>query len=149
MSQLQAFHELCLYTLVHGGAEFIHQHVVDAFAAQDAQAEENPIRLAFALVGLYLHLERGFTGREVQRAHMQLARNKEAWPRFPLPHTRGEISATTVLAAPLTERDAMIHAWCRSVWTAFTPCQAEIVALLARHGIQDPYSLQPGKRHRS
>ena len=31
-----AYHELCCYTLSHGHPSFIHQHVVDAFAAQDA-----------------------------------------------------------------------------------------------------------------
>jgi hypothetical protein len=31
-----AYHELCAYTLQRGDAAFIHQHVVDAFAAQRA-----------------------------------------------------------------------------------------------------------------
>jgi hypothetical protein len=48
--------ELCYYTQAHGEAPFIHQHVVDAFAAQTAKENDKPIKLAFALVGLYLHV---------------------------------------------------------------------------------------------
>src|SRR5262249_34900967 len=64
------YHELCYYTLAHGDPSFIHQHVVDAFAAQNSGEHDKPIRLTFALVGLYLHVERGLSGRQVQRAHM-------------------------------------------------------------------------------
>jgi hypothetical protein len=64
--------ELCFYTLAHGDPAFIHQHVVDAFAAQTSEQNDKPIKLTFALVGLYLHVERQFTGRQVQLAHMKL-----------------------------------------------------------------------------
>jgi hypothetical protein len=56
-ADLDAYHELCGYTLTHGDAAFIHQHVVDAFAAQHADAHSKPIGITFALAGLYLHLE--------------------------------------------------------------------------------------------
>ncbi len=82
--------------LLHVGArgtEFIHQHVVDAYGAQEALPEDKPIRLAFSLIGLYLHIERGFTGREVQLAHMKLARKKQDWPVFAIPQHRGAVSA--------------------------------------------------------
>jgi len=69
MTQHEAYDALCAYTLTRGDAAFIHQHVVDAFAAQSADEATKPITLTFALVGLYLHVERQFTGREVQRAH--------------------------------------------------------------------------------
>ncbi len=45
---------LCAYTLQRGDAEFIHQHVVDAHAAQRADESTRPMTLAFALLGLYL-----------------------------------------------------------------------------------------------
>jgi len=54
------FYELCCYTLAHDDPSFIHQHVVAAFAAQHAQENDKPIKLTFALAGLYLHVERGF-----------------------------------------------------------------------------------------
>jgi hypothetical protein len=51
-----------------------HQYAVDAWAAKHASAAAPPIRTTFALVGLYLACERAFTRREVQLAHMRLAR---------------------------------------------------------------------------
>ena len=95
----EAYHEVCAYTLTHGDATFIHQHVVDAWAAQHASPQSKPIAVFFALVGLYLHVERQFTGREVQRVHMKLARRKEPWPVGPLPEARGAITALDVAAA--------------------------------------------------
>ncbi len=73
-SDKEAYNELCCYTLAHGDTSFIHQHVVDAFAAQTAGDGTKPIALAFALIGLYLHVEREFSGKQVQRAHMFLER---------------------------------------------------------------------------
>jgi hypothetical protein len=57
-SDEEAYHGLCCYTLAHGDPSFIHQHVVDAFAAQTADDRTKPIKLALALIGLYLHVER-------------------------------------------------------------------------------------------
>ena len=51
MSDVEAFDELCAYTLTRGDAEFIHQHVVDTFAAQTANEFTKPITLTFALEG--------------------------------------------------------------------------------------------------
>src|SRR5688500_4296697 len=51
------YEELCCYTLAHGHAAFIHQHVVDAQAAQAAGEHTKPIAITFALAGLYLHVE--------------------------------------------------------------------------------------------
>jgi hypothetical protein len=118
-----AYHRLCAYTLSLGDPEFVHQHVVDAHAAQTASAESKPIGVAFALVGLYLHLERGLTGREVQQAHMKLARSGPPWPAFPLPleDERGAMTAGDVLAVPEGQlRAAAIDEWCRSVWGAWS-----------------------------
>ena len=75
--------ELFHYTLTHGGKEFIHQHAVDAYAAQHIRPK--PISLAGALIGLFLFVERGFTGREVQQAHMALGNRMKLWPAFPAP----------------------------------------------------------------
>jgi hypothetical protein len=109
MTERAAYDELCAYTLTHGSATFIHQHVVDAFAAQTAADGTKPITLTFALVGLYLHVERRFSGREVQQAHQRLARRKPAWPSFVLPRDRGSVTAADVLArAAGTERDNAI-----------------------------------------
>lgn len=135
-AEADAYHELCAYTLSHGDPTFIHQHVVDTWAAQHADQNTKPIGLTFALVGLYLHIEKGVTGRNVQRAHMIMAKRKRDWPRFTLPSDRGSITAIDVLAAPPgPERDKEIDDWCRSVWKAFEENRPALVALLGEYGI--------------
>ncbi len=135
-SEVDAYHELSAYTLTHGDVTFIHQHVVDAWAAQHAVKGGKPIGLTFALVGLYLHLEKGLTGREVQRAHMQMGRQKRPWPAFALPKDRGALTATEVMAAPEgPERDKAIDEWCRSVLQAFSANRATVEALLREYGM--------------
>ena len=90
----------------------------------------------FALVGLYLHLERAFSGREVQKAHMALGRRKRAWPIVELPDNRGAMTVVDVLAAPAgVERDKAIDDWCESVWTAFRANRPAIVDLLREYQI--------------
>src|SRR5437870_9391695 len=117
VSNEDAYNELCCYTLTHGDPAFIHQHVVDAFAAQNADDQTKPIKLTFALVGLYLHVEKQFSGKRVQRVHMALAKRKRVWPSFALPNDRGSLTVTDVLAAPEgPERDRAIHSWSASVW---------------------------------
>ena len=137
--EIDAYHALQCYTLGHGGPEFIHQHVVDAWTAQHADERTRPIGLTFAIVGLYLHLEKGFSGRQVQLAHMALGRRRKGWPSFPLPATRGGVTATDVMTAPPgPERDRAIDAWCASVWPAYQPSRDAVAALLAEHHILQP-----------
>jgi len=127
-----AYDELQCYTLAHGYGAFIHQHVVDTWMAQHADEATKPIGLTFALVGLYLHLEQGFSGREVQLAHMALGKEKRPWPSIPLPQERGDVSALDVMTAPPgPERDRAIDAWAASVWTAFHASHAVIAEWLA------------------
>jgi Family of unknown function (DUF5946) len=124
------FHELTFYTLAHGDSAFIHQHVVDTYAAQNAEATTKPIAITFALIGLYLYLEHGFTGRQVQRAHMRMARHRKPWLTFRLQEGRGNIQISDVLAAkPGAARDAAIRAWCESVWKSWSHARPEIAAL--------------------
>ncbi len=115
------FHELTFYTLAHSNpGYFIHQHAVDAIAAQTADETTKPIKITFALIGLYLFLEKGFTGKEVQRAHVKMSQNKKPWPSLPLPIQRGEITVVDVLkASPGEPRDILITEWCKSVWKEY------------------------------
>jgi hypothetical protein len=132
----RAYDELQCYTLGHGGIEFIHQHVVDAWAAQHADEKTKPIGLTFALIGLYLHVEIGFSGRQVQRVHMKLGQRKRTWPSFSLPSERGSITARHVMAAPAgPERDRAIDSWCASVWDAFSDSHHAVEELLKQHEI--------------
>jgi len=135
ITERDAYYELCGYTLTYPNPAFIHQHVVDAFTAQTANEDTKPITIIFALVGLYLHIVRHFTGKQVQQAHQYLARRKRPWPAFALPQDRGSITARDVLARPTgAERDKAIHAWCASVWDAFRDNERLVADLLLSYG---------------
>lgn len=132
----QAFEELHYYTLAHNDPSFIHQHIVDAFAAQNNSENDKPIKLTFALVGLYLHVEKHFTGRQVQLAHMKLGRNKQKWPTFVVPINCGLITIQDVVATPAgPDRDQMIHLWCESVWKAYSENRQIVINLLEKSKI--------------
>jgi Family of unknown function (DUF5946) len=136
ISEQEAYDQLCAYTLSRGDAAFLHQHVVDAFASQHANEQSKPIGITFALVGLYLLIERQFSGREVQRAHMRLAQRKQNWPTFVLPKNRGSITVLDVMAYPEgVEREKAIHDWCASVWAAFAASREIIAELLRQNKI--------------
>jgi Family of unknown function (DUF5946) len=130
------YDELCAYTIAHAEPAFIHQHVVDAWAAQNAGPDTKPVALTMALVGLYLHVEQRMNGLKVQRAHMQLAKKKREWPEFDVPAERGRLTASDVMARPEgPERDRAIHDWAVSVWRAFSGNRAAIVQLLREAGV--------------
>jgi Family of unknown function (DUF5946) len=135
VSQAEAWEQLQHYTLAHRDPAFIHQHVVDARTAQHADERTKPIALAFALIGLYLRVEHGRNGRQVQQAHMRLARRRRDWPAFPLPAERGSMTAVQVFAAPAgTARDRAIDDWCAAVWRAFAASHDAVAKLLRECG---------------
>lgn len=129
--------ELFAYTLARGGPAFVHQHAVDALCAQQADARTTPMQLTFALVGLCLHVERGYTGRQVQRVHAALAQRKPStWPAFVLPLSRGAVRAADVVEAPAgPARDAAISTWCAEIWTTYRDCQGVVLDFLRAHDI--------------
>jgi Family of unknown function (DUF5946) len=125
----EAYNELAFYTLAHAAKDrsFIHQYVVDAYAASHADEKSKPIYVAFALAGLYLHLEKGYTGRQVQLAHLELAKHKERLPRFDLPEDRPQWTIQRVLqASPGRQRDEAIDEWQRSVWQTWEKEHANV-----------------------
>ena len=130
MDEMRAgYDELYVYTMGRPG--FILQHVVDAFAVQSAGDDSKPISVVFGLAGLYLHLEKDFSGRQVQKAHMEMGRKKRVWPTPELPADRGSITAADVLAFPPgVERDRAIDDWCQAVWKACSGVRATIEGLL-------------------
>jgi Family of unknown function (DUF5946) len=112
--------ELSYYTLAHGNPAFIHQHLVDAYGAQHVRPQsKSTIGAAFALAGLYLAVERGFTGRQVQKMHMLMASKSKNWPRFEPPAEAGLLTVANVLQVqPGPGRDQELMRWCASVWAA-------------------------------
>lgn len=138
MTNDELYNELAFYTLSHPDPSFLHQHVVDAYAAQCASEGTRTIQIVFALVGLYLYLEKGFSGRKVQKVHMQLAKRRRNWERPALPASRGAIGIVDVLAAaPGEPRDLLIGEWCLSVWTAWRAERDRIVSLLQNELVID------------
>ena len=132
----EQYNELSFYTLSHQDMSFIHQHIVDAQGAQTADENTKSIRIIFSLVGLYLYVERDFTGRQVQQTHMIMAKRKRQWPKIFLPTKRGEIDVSDVMAAsPGQDRDKMIRKWCETVWDAYKENRATIVNLVEQFKI--------------
>ena len=129
-----AYDEVYVYTMAR--PSFILQHVVDAFAAQTASDDSKPISVVFALVGLYLHVEKHLHGRQVQQVHQLLGRQKRTWPTVHLPKDRGTMTVADVLAVPAgTDRDKAIDAWCQCVWTALSGNRQTIIDLLRQFQI--------------
>lgn len=129
-----AYDEVYVYTMGRPG--FILQHVVDAFAVQTANKDSKPIGVVFGLVGLYLHVEKQFSGREVQQVHRKLGSRKREWPSIPFPADRGRMTVLDVLAAPAgPERDRAIDDWCGSLWASFRESRETIIALLREYRI--------------
>ena len=120
------FEELSFYTLSHSDSDyFIHQLILDAFTAQTADKNTKKIALVFSLVGLYLLIEKNYTGKQIQQAHTVLSKYKEYLPEIKLPEYRGGISISDVLKSDVN-RDEMIEKWCASVWKAYESSKEEI-----------------------
>jgi hypothetical protein len=131
-----AYDHLYTYAGSRGRERFTLQNVVDAHHAQTATDQTKPIALIMALVGLYLHVEKGFSGLQVQHAHMHLGRNKHQWPGIVLPQTRGAMTENDLMQVPEGDaRDAAISEWCRSVWDAYAENRIAIIDLLQRHHV--------------
>ncbi len=131
-SDQDLYNILSLATLQDTNPEFIHQYVVDAFTAQHADDHTRPIALALALAGLYLHYEKGYTGKQIQRIHVDMAEGKKLWPRFVLPKDRGSIGIRDIMKIdPGSKRNHMIEMWGLSVWHAWRENRQLVIDWLA------------------
>ena len=129
----ELFGELSAYTLSHGDAKFIHQHAVDTWQAQHAVNAKSNIGIAFSLIGLYLALEKGYTGRQVQLAHMELGRTKRQWGDFPISTEHARLTVRDVLnASPGPARDAKLMEWADAVWAIWSHAHARTRETCAR-----------------
>jgi len=118
---LQAYSDLMSYTVAKQDPEFIHQHVVDTYAAQHAGGSTRNITVAFGLIGLYLALEKGYNGKQVQQAHMRIAKTRKVWPRLEPPLQPLVLTVMDVLRAGTHgEKDTMIRKWMAAVWESWS-----------------------------
>jgi hypothetical protein len=109
------------YTVAKQDPEFIHQYVVDTYAAQHAGGPTRNIPVAFGLIGLYLAVEKGYTGKQVQLAHMRIAKARKVWPRLEPPRQPAALTVMDVLQAGTDrEKDAVIRKWMASVWESWS-----------------------------
>jgi hypothetical protein len=110
--------ELTSYTLTEGNAEFIHQHVVDAYAAQHSGGITKNIATMYALIGLCLMIDNGLTGKQVQKVHMRMPKRK--WEKLDPPTDYKWMTTRDVLKAKnSSERRALIRKWAISVWNSW------------------------------
>jgi hypothetical protein len=126
----QLYWQLSTDTLTSGDPAFAHQFAVDAYAAQHAGGPSRPITTAFALVGLYLACEHGHSGRDVQRAHVLLARRKLDWPRFAKPEQSAAFTVANVVQTSTgLQRDELVTTWAAAVWQTWQAERERVIAL--------------------
>ncbi len=98
----------------------LHQLTVDTYAAQHPGPQVPAISLPFALIGLHLALEDGWTGVAVRAAHGWLAERGGEWPAFSPPAGRGSLTAADVAEARGPEQHAaLIDRWAAVTWDAW------------------------------
>jgi hypothetical protein len=95
----ELYGELSIYNLERAELTFIHQLAVDAYGAQHSGGVTKNITTVFSLVGLYLFNEHGFTGRQVQIAHMNLSKQSIKWPLLVPPNQYWDMNVQDVLMA--------------------------------------------------
>jgi hypothetical protein len=126
---LHMFYNLTCWTRVQGDQKFIHQHAVDAYAAQHSGEKMRPITTWFALIGLFLALERGYSGRRVQQAHTKIGKRKREWPRLSPPKHPGDLTVMNVISARDAGRDEMLMRWAASVWKSWAQAHQQVKEL--------------------
>jgi hypothetical protein len=95
---------------------------------------EKPISISFSLIGLYLVCERGYNGRQVQLAHMTLAKKSKEWPRFNPPPMTGTMTVSDVVNGIDGENYRnRIRDWAALVWKAWCDQHSLITDLVKRY----------------
>ena len=131
------YEELLSYTLSRNDRDFIHQFAVDAYTAQHSGEVTRNIATAFALIGLYFSAEKGYTGKQVQRVHTALAKNRVKWESSTPHNMTGTFTVLDVLTAePGEERDKMIIKWAESVWRSWQSIHDRIKYLASKYKLQ-------------
>jgi hypothetical protein len=117
---MQVYHELSAYLLMNPDLTFRAQHAVDAYGAQHSGGVTKRITTAFSLIGLYLALECGYTGRQVQLAHMELAKQSVPWPSLNVPTRPYTMFVSYVVAVHEgSDRENALMRWAKHVWDAW------------------------------
>lgn len=125
------YDELVAFTQNSGDKEFIQQTAFDSYTAQHLAPKMKPIGGAFALIGLYLVFERGYTGKQVQLAHMVLAKTRRQWPAFTLPKGKASLTAADVVIGLTGDNYRQrINTWAKAVWDLLKPGHERVADLI-------------------
>jgi hypothetical protein len=130
---LELYYNLTVFTLSLQDREFIHQIAVDAYAAQHFGPKMKPVTITFALIGLYLVFERGYTGREAQLAHIKLGKTRREWPRFDVPLQKALLTVQDVLNSGEENYREFIIKWGKSVWEIWGEEDGKIAGLVNKY----------------
>lgn len=99
----------------------LHQLTVDAYGAQHTGPMVPAIGTAFALIGLHLTLDIGWSGNAVRAAHQYLAAQPHEWPEFATPQTRAGLTIADVAGSQTPQEHASrVRAWAASVWESWS-----------------------------
>ena len=114
------------------GFEFQHpvmlryqQLTIDTYGAQHAGGATPPIRVAYALAGLWLAIEHGFSGEEVRAVHRRMGHPTGSWPAFDAPPPdRDWMTVVDVAEVGVRQHSESGHAraaqrWAEEVWAAW------------------------------
>ena len=128
------YDELSAFTLTVADTDFTHQLIVDTYCAQHVGPNVRTISIAFSLIGLYLVIERGYTGRQVQLAHMALAAKSKTWPHFnPPPQTSTMTVFDVVNGINVDNYLKRVHEWAGSVWKAWESSHSDVADLAMKY----------------
>jgi hypothetical protein len=104
------------------------QTYVDSYGAQHVGPRMAPITIAFALNGLYLVLERGWTGLQVREAHGYLANTVDRWPTFTPPEQVGDLTVFDLsMASSPTEHIEILQRWAHMVWASWEHVHRQVI----------------------
>ena len=98
-----------------------HQLTEDAYAAQHAGPGVPAIGIAFALIGLHLALDEGWSGTGIRAAHQYLAAHHNEWPHFATPSEPAALTVAHVAGSPTpAEHASRVQSWAASVWESWS-----------------------------
>jgi hypothetical protein len=125
--------EVIGYELAHvAELGLFHQLMVDTYAAQHAGGRASALNVAFAVIGLYLALEMGWSGDRVRDAHRFLANRFRTWPSLePPPDGAGLTVIDVAMAGSAQEHGERIEAWALSVWRRWQPLHGAVAELIS------------------
>lgn len=129
----ELYYQLSYYTLSLQDEDFIHQLIVDTYAAQHYGKNMKPMTITFALIGLYLVNEKDYSGKKVQLIHMKLANKAKNWPSFFLPKQKAHLTVKEVFEKKDDKKQEMIRNWCKDVWKIWKPEENMIASILQKY----------------